>query len=59
VDGRDFIEADIAENVSRFRVERLDNGSTVDIVEITLELTSPLTGETVSLQAQVRVGGAL
>ena len=59
VDGRDFIEAVIAENVSRFRVERLDNGSTFEVIELTLELTSPLSGETVSLQAQVRVGGAL
>ena len=59
VDGRDFIESVIAENVTRFRVERLDNGSVVEVIELTLELTSPLTGETVSLQAQVRVGGAL
>ena len=59
VDGRDFIESVIAENVTRFRVERLDNGSVVEIIDLTLELTSPLTGETVSLQAQVRVGGAL
>jgi type II secretory pathway pseudopilin PulG len=59
VDGRDFIVSDLAENITRFRVERLDNGSAVDIVEITLELTSPLTGEIVSLQSQVRVGGAL
>ena len=59
VDGRDFIESVIADNVTRFRVERLDNGSVVEIIELTLELTSPITGETVSLQAQVRVGGAL
>ncbi len=59
VDGRDSIESVIAENVTRFRVERLDNGSVVEIIDLTLELTSPLTGETVSLQAQVRVGGAL
>lgn len=59
VDGRDFIESVIAENVTRFRVERLDNGSVVEIIDLTLELTSPLTGESVSLQAQVRVGGAL
>ena len=59
VDGRDFIESVIADNVTRFRVERLDNGAVVDIVELTLELTSPVTGESVSLQAQVRVGGAL
>ena len=59
VDGRDFIESVIAENVTRFRVERLDNGSAMEVIDLTLELTSPLTGETVSLQAQVRVGGAL
>lgn len=59
INGADFVESVIAENVTRFRVERLDNGSPVDIVELTLELTSPITGETVSLQTQVRVGGAL
>ena len=59
VTGEDFITSDIADNVTRFRVERLDNGSVVEVIELTLELTSPLTGETVSLQAQVRVGGAL
>ena len=59
VTGEDFVTSDIAENVTRFRVERLDNGSVVEIVDLTLELTSPLTGETVSLQSQVRVGGAL
>jgi len=59
ISGADFIESVIAENVSRFRVERLDNGSAMDVIDLTLELTSPLTGETVSLQSQVRVGGAL
>ncbi|MBT8143292.1 MAG: hypothetical protein KJO55_01245, partial [Gammaproteobacteria bacterium] len=59
VDGRDYIESVIAENVTRFRVERLDNGSVIDIIDLTLELTSPLTGDTVSLRSQVRVGGAL
>jgi len=59
VDGRDFIESVIADNVTRFRVERLDNGSVVEIIELTLELTSPLSGESVSLQSQVRIGGAL
>ena len=59
VDGRDFIEADIADNVSRFRVERLDNGSVFEVIDLTLELTSPLSGESVSLQSQVRIGGAL
>ena len=59
ITGRDYIISDIADNVTRFRVERLDNGNAVDIVELTLELTSPITGETVSLQTQVRVGGGL
>jgi len=59
VSGLDYLVSDIADNVTRFRVERLDNGSVVEIIELTLDLTSPLTGETVSLQAQVRVGGAL
>ena len=59
VNGRDYIVADIATNVTRFRVERLDNGSGVEIIELTLELTSPSTGEIVSLQSQVRLGGAL
>ena len=59
INGADYIESVIAENITRFRVERLDNGSVVDIIELTLELTSPLTGESVSLQTQVRVGGAL
>ena len=59
VDGRDFIESVIADNVTRFRVERLDNGSVVEVIDLTLELTSPVTGETVSLQSQVRVGGGL
>lgn len=59
VDGRDYIESVIAENVTRFRVERVDNGSTMEVIDLTLELTSPLTGESVSLQTQVRLGGAL
>ncbi|MCP4333147.1 MAG: hypothetical protein GY785_10870 [Gammaproteobacteria bacterium] len=59
VGGQDFITSDIADNVTRFRVERLDNGSVFEVIDLTLELTSPLTGETVSLQTQVRVGGAL
>ncbi len=59
IDGRDYIVSDLAANVTRFRVERLDNGNEVEIVELTLELTSPLTGEIVSLQSQARIGGAL
>ncbi len=59
VDGRDFIESAIAENVTRFRVERLDGSHTPELVDITLELTDPVSGEFISLQTRVRIGGAL
>ncbi len=59
IDGRDYIVADIATNVTRFRVDPLDNVSGFEIIDLTLELTSPSTGEIVSLQSQVRLGGAL
>jgi len=59
VDGRDFIESAIAENVTRFRVERLSTGSNTKIVDITLDITGPETGETVSLHTRVRIGSAL
>lgn len=60
VDGRDFITSEIAENVTRFRVERVAGvAGSEQLVDITLELTSPVSGEDVSLQTQVRVGGAL
>ena len=60
ITGRDFISSDIAENVTRFRVERIPRGSDrYQLVELTLELTSPLTDETVRLQTRVRVGGRL
>ena len=59
VDGRDFIEAPIAENVTRLRVERIDTGAGFDLVDLVLELTDPQSGESISLQTQVRVGGAL
>jgi hypothetical protein len=59
VDGRDFIETTIAGNVTRFRVERIDTGNTKALVNLTLELTDPESGESVSLQTSVRVGGAL
>jgi len=56
--GRDYVESAIADGVSLFRVERLsDNGST-EIVDITLEITAATSGETVSLHTRVRVGGA-
>jgi prepilin-type N-terminal cleavage/methylation domain-containing protein len=60
VDGRDFIVSAIAENVTRFRVERVEGMlGGVQLVDLTLELTSPETGEMVSVQTRVRVGGAL
>ncbi len=60
VTGQDFIVKPIAENVTRFRVERLPLGAGRHvIVDLTLELTSPITSETVSLNTRVRVGGAL
>jgi type II secretory pathway pseudopilin PulG len=59
VDGRDFEESVIAENVTRLRFERLDDGTALELVDILLELTDPASGETVSLQTRVRIGGAL
>jgi prepilin-type N-terminal cleavage/methylation domain-containing protein len=60
LNGRDFVTKSIAENVSRFRVERVATVAGQDaLVDLTLELTSPVTGETVSLNTRVRVGGAL
>jgi len=60
ITGRDFITSDLADNVTRFRVERVAGvPGAQELVDITLELTSPDTGEVVSLQTQVRVGGTL
>ena len=59
VDGRDFVESVVAENVTRFRVERpVASPSGQQLVELTLELTGP-TGSVVSLTNRVRIGGAL
>jgi prepilin-type N-terminal cleavage/methylation domain-containing protein len=60
VTGSDFIETPIAENVNRFRVERLPpKGNRPVLVDLILELTSPTSSETVSLHHRVRLGGAL
>ena len=60
VDGRDFISSAIADNVSRFRVERVPlDGDRAQLMDLKLELTRPDTGETVSVHTRVRVGGAL
>ncbi|MEE9279936.1 MAG: prepilin-type N-terminal cleavage/methylation domain-containing protein [Myxococcota bacterium] len=60
VDGTDFSEAVLAENVSRFRVERLvpDPSDRALLIDITLEL-SAADGEMVSLSSRTRVGGGL
>jgi type II secretory pathway pseudopilin PulG len=57
--GEDYVESELAINVTRFGVERVDHHNIRDIVDLTLELTDPDSGETVSLQTRVRVGGAL
>jgi len=59
VTGLDFIEQAIANTVTRLRVERVSQAGRSQIVDITLELTSPDSGESVSLHTRVRVGGAL
>ena len=57
ISGRDFIERAIAENVTRFRVERLPASSpSYQLVDITLELTDPDSSETVNLHTQIRLG---
>ena len=60
VTGADYITSDIAEHVTRFRVERIpQSGQRWQLIDLTLELTSPTSGESVSLRTQIRVGGAL
>ena len=60
VTGRDVIVSDLVENVTRLRVERMPlGGDRMQRVALTLELSGPVSGETVTLQTQVRIGGAL
>ena len=57
ITGRDYVETPIAEGVTRFRVERLQDASTrTEVVDLTLELASAA-GDVVSVHTQVRVGG--
>ena len=59
ITGRDYVESEIANDVTRLRFERLPQaGNRAVLVDITLELTS-VSGELVSLQTRVRIGGAL
>jgi type II secretory pathway pseudopilin PulG len=59
VDGADYSETIIASNVTRFRVERLSTAGQIPIIDLTLELTDPRSGESISLRTQVRMGGSL
>jgi len=59
VSGRDFVVSVIAENVTRFRVERIAGTSgLLQLVSLELELTGP-SGAVVSLETRIRIGGAL
>ncbi len=59
VDGEDFVETTLIENVTRFRVERIPQGTDrAATVELTLEITPP-NGEMFNLTSRARVGGAL
>lgn len=59
VDGSDYAEYPVAENVSQFRVERILGGdSKTVLVEITLELSPPNTDK-ISLNTKIRLGGML
>jgi prepilin-type N-terminal cleavage/methylation domain-containing protein len=59
IGGRDCLVSPLAENVTRFRVERIAPGLTEAVrVDLTLAL-SGASGETVTLRTRVRVGSAL
>ena len=60
VTGLDFIESTIAEHVTHFRVERIPSPTnSTQVVDLLLELTHPITGESFSVQTQVRIGSGL
>jgi prepilin-type N-terminal cleavage/methylation domain-containing protein len=60
VTGRDYLESVIAENVSRLRIERLPLAADrAQLLDITLELSNPETGETTRLDTRIRVSSAL
>ena len=58
ISGLDFVITELAQNVTRFRVERVEGNHTNELVDLTLELTDPDSGETISLNTRVRVSGA-
>ena len=55
VDGRDFVTSVIADNVTRFRVERVA-GASATLARLLLELTGP-SGAVVIVETDVRIGG--
>ena len=56
-DGADFSEFPIADNVTRFRVERIpQGGGRAVLIDLTLDVTGA-SGKTISLNTRVRVGG--
>ena len=58
-DGTDYSEQPIAENITRFRVERIPQGSgRALLIDLTLDTTGA-SGKTISLNTRVRVGGGL
>lgn len=59
ITGADYIESVIADNVTRFRVERIPQGNNRAIlVDLTIELSGS-DEEFISLHSRVRVGGGL
>ena len=59
IDGLDFVESELAQNVTHFRVERIQTATSVVLIDITIALTDPQSGESIRLQTRVRAGGAL
>ena len=55
LDGRDFVESTIADNVTHLRIERVPLNGGHQLVEITLELTND-EGESISLNTRSRLG---
>ncbi|MGB5344826.1 MAG: prepilin-type N-terminal cleavage/methylation domain-containing protein [Woeseia sp.] len=55
--GRDFVESDIAENITLLRIERLPLSGGQQLVDITLQVSDG-NAETIVLNTRVRLGGA-
>lgn len=59
ITGADFIESVISDNVTHFRVERINYTTGTASIDLILQLTDPDSGEKIKLQTIVRVGGNL